>query len=152
MQPPWGIGPSPIGPSAGIEDEQMRTTPDGTPYYPADDHGTRAPSPEDVKSGAVLVLLFFLVLASVLVALAGASSVGSEACLFLFIIIVVVAVVFLRLAFGESLEPETHELQEPYHEVVRIETIRETVKVRCRYCGTLNLVTDTRCQSCGGTL
>jgi hypothetical protein len=33
--------------------------------------------------------------------------------------------------------------------VVTHEVIKEIVKVPCRYCGQLNLITDTKCASCG---
>jgi hypothetical protein len=32
------------------------------------------------------------------------------------------------------------------------ETIREVVKVPCRYCGQLNLMTDKKCSSCGANI
>ena len=32
------------------------------------------------------------------------------------------------------------------------EVVREIVKVRCKYCNTLNLETSQRCNNCGGQL
>lgn len=34
----------------------------------------------------------------------------------------------------------------------RTETVREIVKVRCKYCGSLNLETSQCCTNCGGRL
>ena len=32
------------------------------------------------------------------------------------------------------------------------ETVREVVKIPCRYCGSLNLMTDAKCPSCGAPI
>jgi len=136
----------------------MRTTPDGTPYPPEEGHGEEGinASPEDVKNGVALAVFFVAVFISVLAVLAGASD-GSAVCLPVLLVFGIVFAVIIRLALGASssyggVELSSHYEPEPVREVVRIETIHETVKVRCRYCGTLNLVTDTKCQSCGGNL
>jgi hypothetical protein len=41
----------------------------------------------------------------------------------------------------------------PTHtEIARTEIVREIVKVRCKYCNTLNLETSQRCSNCGAQL
>lgn len=36
--------------------------------------------------------------------------------------------------------------------VIEKHVIEEVIKVRCKYCGTLNEVNDKACSACGGTL
>jgi ribosomal protein L40E len=40
--------------------------------------------------------------------------------------------------------------EEEKQEIVR--AVKSTIKIRCRYCGTLNEEKATRCESCGGSL
>jgi len=101
--------------------------------------------------GAILALVFVAFFMIVLIVFANGPESANAACLPLLVLLAVGAVAGIKLLLsGESSVPMTRPGHT--HEVVRVETIRETVKVRCRYCGTLNLVTDTRCQACGGTL
>lgn len=49
------------------------------------------------------------------------------------------------------LEPPTPAPAQP--QIIQVkETVREIVKVRCDYCGSLNLETDDKCKYCGGNL
>ncbi|MEM0344019.1 MAG: hypothetical protein QXU73_07235 [Thermoplasmata archaeon] len=49
------------------------------------------------------------------------------------------------------LEPPTPAPAQP--QIIQVkETVREIVKVRCDYCGSLNLETDEKCKYCGGNL
>ncbi len=102
-----------------------------------------------------VVVVFMAIGAMILIIALGASATGSETCLPLLIILGTAVAIIAGLALSKPPRPE-EEIEpfpeEPVHEVVKVETIHETVKVRCRYCGTLNEVTDTNCQSCGGTL
>ncbi len=40
--------------------------------------------------------------------------------------------------------------EEEKEDIVR--AVKSTIKIRCRYCGTLNEEMATRCESCGGAL
>jgi mannose/fructose/N-acetylgalactosamine-specific phosphotransferase system component IID len=103
---------------------------------------------------ALLGVVVFVIIAMVMIAMVIGSGIGgSFVGLWIFALIVIVIFVIARYAIAEK-TPETSSGGESTNATreVRIETIRETVKVRCRYCGTLNLETDTKCQSCGGNL
>ena len=47
---------------------------------------------------------------------------------------------------------ETHEHPDQVVQIREREIVREIVKVRCHYCGTLNFETATKCESCGANL
>jgi len=137
-------------------DDEMRTTPDGTPYlapagYPGEDDQEDDNS-EERSTGTLLAVLFLLLFAVVMIVMASGSAIGGETCLLIVGMLAVLAVVVVRIVVYEPPQPSSMQpAPEPVREV-RIETIHETVKVRCRYCGTLNLVTDTKCESCGANL
>ena len=139
--------------------EEINTTPDGTQYLPPEGllgEDASENSPEKIRKGVFVAFIVALIIAIVLFLSGGASSVGAEVCLIFFVALFVVVIVFVRYFLWAELESPAYDEHaqenEPVREVVRVETVHETVKVRCRYCGTLNLVTDTRCQSCGATL
>lgn len=54
--------------------------------------------------------------------------------------------------FGSPLATETQDHPNQIIEIREKETVREIVKVRCHYCGTLNLETAAKCESCGANL
>lgn len=53
-----------------------------------------------------------------------------------------------RAELAESLAQVEHEIQ--VKEIV--DAVKSTIKVRCRYCGTLNEEEERVCESCGGPL
>ena len=73
---------------------------------------------------------------------------GTIALVFGLIIIAIAVFMFLNKT-GEPQPPRT---EAPYTQSVEKQVIREVIKVRCRYCGTLNDVDDKACSACGSTL
>jgi hypothetical protein len=54
------------------------------------------------------------------------------------------------LRLEEQRAEEERLKEEEKEDIVR--AVKSTIKVRCRYCGTLNEEKATRCESCGGAL
>jgi hypothetical protein len=92
---------------------------------------------------------FFVFVAIIMIGMAAGSGAPGWFILVLFAMIVFVVLRFVIVS--KSPPAETPAPQQVVKEV-HVETIKETVRVRCRYCGSLNLETDTKCQSCGATL
>lgn len=147
-----------IGPGVHTFESEIKTTPDGTVYLPPlgnpDEQTPGSGNPDETGPGIILAMLFVLIFGVVMIGMISGSGIASEACWFILVLLGVVVVSVLKILTYKPPASihETPMREYPPEREVRIETIHEIVKVRCRYCGTLNLVTDTKCQSCGGTL
>jgi hypothetical protein len=53
-------------------------------------------------------------------------------------------------AIEDSLRMRRQERQREIEEIVKV--VKSTIRVRCRYCGTLNEEKANKCESCGGSL
>lgn len=113
--------------------------------------------PEKGPLGLLSVVFFAIFgLTMIAIVVSGSQATGADSsvvCLFvLFLVAMIVYVVARHLVASKTPEPPEVSQEPDAVKEVRVETVRETVKVRCRYCGTLNLETDTKCRSCGGNL
>jgi hypothetical protein len=63
------------------------------------------------------------------------------------LILVLVALWMKAQKVGEQAEPI-----QPQPQQIERRVVEEVIKVRCRYCGTLNNVDEKMCTACGGTL
>jgi len=107
-------------------------------------------------AGMAIVAFFFVVVGLFAV------SKGAPASFAVFAVIAAIAVIAMGIASRRKeaiLEEEKaraeieaqEKLRNDIAEAVK-ETIKSNIKVRCRYCGSLNDETDKKCDSCGATL
>jgi hypothetical protein len=66
------------------------------------------------------------------------------------LIIIAVAVLMFVTKTGEPQQPP--QTPQPAPQSVEKHVVEEVIKIRCRYCGTLNNVNDKSCTACGGVL
>ncbi|MEM2892003.1 MAG: hypothetical protein QXJ32_05825 [Thermoplasmata archaeon] len=120
---------------------------------PPDDGSLPEKGPLGLLSVVFFAIFGLIMIAIVVSASQATGSDSSVVCLFvLFLVAVIVYVVARYLVASKTPKPPDVSQEQVAVKEVRVETVRETVKVRCRYCGTLNLETDTKCRSCGGNL
>lgn len=72
----------------------------------------------------------------------------------IFGLILIVASFMARQSEQTRLETEARIAQERHDQNVQeiVQAVKSTIKVRCRYCGTLNEETASNCESCGAAL
>ena len=94
-----------------------------------------------VTSGTGMFLLVF----SILVVVLDSANVFAFALSF-FVIMIGIMLVMMRAMGGFEKKPEAA------HTTTHTEVLREIVKVRCKYCNTLNFETSQSCSNCGAHL
>lgn len=163
MQPPINSPPAPsIGYTSGISDHSISSSIEADtgpfvppPMMPIGDSRGIDPNSERGPLG-LLGVVFFVIFLVVMIIMVSSAGIGDSSFGVLFIFVIVLMIIFAVARFAivnASPPPEPVQTQSPpVTREVRVETVRETVKVRCRYCGTLNFETDTKCASCGGNL